>query len=76
MLSSFLNGILIRSLGIGKLLSLSCAATACGLFVYAHTNNWLVFVTFAIINGLGAGAIDASINTYVAKYHSSRMMQW
>ena len=76
MLSSFLNGILIRSLGIGKLLSLSCAATACSLFVYAQTNNWLVFVTFAVINGMGAGAIDASINTYVAKYHSSRMMQW
>ena len=76
MLSSFLNGILIRSLGIGRLLSLSCAATASSLFVYAQTNNWLVFVTFTVINGLGAGAIDASINTYVAKYHSSRMMQW
>jgi fucose permease len=31
---------------------------------------------FATISGLGAGAIDAGINTYVAKYHSSRMMQW
>jgi len=30
----------------------------------------------SVISGLGTGAIDAGINTYVAKYHSSRMMQW
>ena len=76
MLSSFLNGMLMRRLGIGKLLSLSCAATASSLFVYASTSDWWIFVMFATISGLGAGAIDAGINTYVAKYHSSRMMQW
>ena len=76
MLSSFLSGVLMRRLGIGKLLSLSCATTAGSLFVYASTSNWWIFVMFAVISGLGAGAIDAGINTYVAKYHSSRMMQW
>ena len=76
MLSSFLSGVLMRRLGIGKLLSLSCAATAGSLFVYASTSNWWIFVMFAVISGLGAGAIDAGINTYVAKYHSSRMIQW
>jgi len=76
MLSSFLSGMLMRRLGIGKLLSLSCAATASSLFVYASTSDWWIFVMFATISGLGAGAIDAGINTYVAKYHSSRMMQW
>ena len=34
------------------------------------------FRAFATISGLGAGAIDACINTYVAKYHNSSMMQW
>ena len=76
MLSSFLSGVLMRRLGIGKLLSLSCAATAGSLFVYAHTSSWWIFVMFSVISGLGTGAIDAGINTYVAKYHSSRMMQW
>ncbi len=76
MLSSFMSGVLMRRLGIGKLLSLSCAATAGSLFVYASTSNWWIFVMFATISGLGAGAIDAGINTYVAKYHNSRMMQW
>jgi len=76
MLSSFLSGLLIRHLGIGELLSLSCAAMAGTLLVYAVTPLWWVFVIFSAVGGLGAGAIDAGINTYIAKYHSSRMMQW
>jgi fucose permease len=46
------------------------------LLVYAVTPLWWVFVIFSAVGGLGAGAIDAGINTYIAKYHSSRMMQW
>jgi fucose permease len=76
MLSSFWSGILIRHLGIGGLLSLSCAAMAGTLLVYAVTPLWWVFVIFSAVGGLGAGAIDAGINTYIAKYHSTRMMQW
>ena len=76
MLSSFLSGLLIRHLGIGGLLSLSCAAMAGTLLVYAVTPLWWVFVIFSAVGGLGAGAIDAGINTYIAKYHSTRMMQW
>jgi fucose permease len=76
MLSSFLSGLLIRHLEIGALLSLSCAAMAGTLLVYAVTPLWWIFVIFSAVGGLGAGAIDAGINTYIAKYHSSRMMQW
>ena len=76
MFSGFLSGVLLRQLGLGWLLSLSCAASASSLFVYAHTPYWWMFVMFSMIGGLGAGAIDAGINTYVAKCHSERMMQW
>ena len=76
MLSSFFSGVLMRRLGIGGLLSLSCAATASTLLVYAVTPVWWLFVIFAAVGGLGAGAIDAGINTFVAKHHSTRMMQW
>ena len=76
MLSSFFSGVLTRRLGIGGLLSLSCAATASALCVYAVTPVWWLFVTFAAVGGLGAGAIDAGINTYVAQRHSAKTMQW
>jgi len=75
-LSSFFSGALVRKLGIGGLLSLSCAATASALFVYSVTPFWFLFAAAAIMGGLGAGAIDAGINTYVAQNHSERMMQW
>lgn len=76
MLSSFFSGVLIRRLGVGGLLSLSCAATASALFVYASTPVWWLFVMFAAVGGLGAGAIDAGINTFVVTHHSTKIMQW
>jgi len=45
MLSSFLSGVLMRRLGIGKLLSLSCTATASTLFVYAWPRQALCLFT-------------------------------
>ena len=76
MLSCFFSGALTRHLGIGRLLSLSCALTATALLVYVTTPVWWLFVLFAAVGGLGAGAIDAGINTFVAKHHSTRIMQW
>ena len=76
MIASFFSGLIIRYLGIGMLLSISCGATACSLFVFSQTKFWLIFVIFSFVCGLSAGAIDSAINTYVAKFHSSSMMQW
>ncbi|MBI9098767.1 MAG: MFS transporter [Spirochaetaceae bacterium] len=76
MVSSFFSGALVRRLGIGGLLSLSCGATATALMIYSITPLWGLFVIAASLGGLGAGAIDAGINTYVEKNHSERMMQW
>jgi len=75
-LSSFFSGALVRRLGIGGLLSLSCGATATALLIYSITPFWFLFAAAATLGGLGAGAIDAGINTYVARNHSERMMQW
>lgn len=76
MISSFFSGVLIRRLGIGGLLSISCAATGLALLVYAFTPVWWLFVCFTTVGGIGAGAIDAGINTFVAKHYSTRLMQW
>ena len=75
-LSSFFSGVLVRKLGIGGLLSISCGATGATLLIYAVTPVWWLFVVAATLGGLGAGAIDAGINTYVAQNHGERMMQW
>lgn len=75
-LSGFVNGALVRRLGVGGLLALSCALTSTALLIYSVTPLWPLFVTAALLGGLGAGAIDAGINTYVEHHYSERMMQW
>ncbi len=75
-LSSFFSGTFVRLLGLGGLLSISCFITASALLIYSFTPFWILFVLSSMLGGVGAGAIDAGINTYVAGNHSERMMQW
>ena len=61
---------------MGALLALSCLATAVSLLGYALTPWWGIMVALGGLSGLGAGAIDAGVNTYAATPYSTRMMNW
>lgn len=74
--SSFLSGPLIARLGVGKVLAASCAMTGVGLIGYTLVPAWWMMVLLGVLAGLGAGAIDAGLNTYVAAYFSEGLMQW
>ncbi|WLD58801.1 MFS transporter [Salinispirillum sp. LH 10-3-1] len=76
MSSSFFSGVLVRWLGIGMLLALSCAATGLALLGYTLAPGLAVVVLLGVVAGAGAGAIDAGLNTYVAEHHSPALMQW
>lgn len=76
MLSSFLSGKIISRLGVGGTLAASCALTASALLGYTLTPSWWMMVSLAVASGLGAGAIDAGINTYVASHFGEGLMQW
>jgi fucose permease len=76
LLSSFSSGRIIARLNVGSLLALSCLATAVSLLGYALTAWWWMMVALGGLAGLGAGAIDAGLNTYVATHHSARMVNW
>lgn len=75
-ISSFTSGQLIARLGVGRLLSISCLLTASALVGYTLVPQWWMMVLLGIAAGLGAGAIDAGLNTYVAAHFSERTMQW
>ncbi|MGI9255760.1 MAG: MFS transporter [Salinispira sp.] len=75
MVSSFFNSILLRRFGVGKLLAMSCAATGGTQLMYGLSPLWPLFIAVAFIGGLGAGAIDAGLNTYVARRYSESVMQ-
>jgi fucose permease len=76
LLSSFSSGRLLARLHVGSLLALSCLATAASLLGYALTPWWWLLVALGVLAGLGAGAIDAGLNTYVAMHYSARMVNW
>ena len=74
--SSFLNGPLIARWGVGKVLATSCAMTGAALLGYTLVPAWWMMVLLGILGGLGAGAIDAGLNTYVAAHFGEGLMQW
>ncbi len=76
MTSSFLNGILISRMGVGRLLAASCFITGLALIGYTFVPAWWVIVMLGVCAGLGAGAIDAGLNTYVAAHFGEDLMQW
>jgi len=76
MTSSFLSGALIARMGVGNLLAVSCAFTGSALIGYTLVPAWWMMVLLGVVAGLGAGAIDAGLNTYVAAHFGEGLMQW
>lgn len=76
LISSFFNGKLIARLGVGGLLAASCALTGLALLGYTLVPAWWMMVLLGVATGLGAGGIDAGLNTYVAANFGEGLMQW
>lgn len=76
LVSSFSSGRVLARIGVGWLLVLSCLATAVSLLGYSGAPLWAAMVTLGLLAGLGAGAIDAGLNTYAAEQFSPRTMNW
>ncbi len=74
--SSFLNGWLVRRLGVGRLLGLSSLLTCSALLGYTLCPWWPLMPALALLAGLGAGAIDAGLNAWVEAHLAPHMMQW
>src|SRR5512139_982106 len=76
MTSSFFSGFLLARVGVGRMLAGSCFLTGFALIGYTFVPQWWMMVLLGVFAGLGAGAIDAGLNTYVAANFSERVMQW
>ena len=75
-LSSIVSSRVLKRFGTGPVTALSVALTALALFgFFLAPSFWWLFVA-AIPLGLGAGAVDAGLNAYVAEHYESRHMSW
>ena len=74
--ASFASGYLLRKMGVGGLLAASCGLTGLTLLSYTFVPAWWMMALLGLFGGLGAGAIDAGLNTYVAANFTEGLMQW
>lgn len=75
-ISSLFSGVLIRRMGTGKLTLVSVLMTALALLGYSFSQNYLWLCIIAFPLGLGAGAVDAALNDFVARNFAARHMNW
>ena len=75
-ISGLMSDWLTRKLGAGLVTAISVAMTAVALFGFSVTKSFLPLCFWAIPYGLGAGAVDAALNNYVALHYASRHMSW
>lgn len=75
-ISSLMSDRLTRKLGAGLVTACSVGLTAIALFGFSVSGSFWMLCLWGIPYGLGAGAIDAALNNYVALHYSSRHMSW
>ena len=75
-ISSLFSDKLTQKLGAGLVTAISVLMTAAALLGFSMTDSFYLLCVFAVPYGLGAGAVDAALNNYVAVHYASRHMSW
>lgn len=75
-LSSLLSDRLTRRFGASLVTACSVTLTAGALLGFSVSRSAQELCLWAIPYGLGAGAVDAALNNYVALHFSARHMSW
>ncbi len=74
--SGLMSERLTKKFGTAAVTIVSVIFTATSLFGFSTANELYQMCLWAIPYGLGAGAIDAALNNYVALRYSSKHMSW
>ncbi|WP_206188229.1 sugar MFS transporter [Sanguibacter sp. HDW7] len=74
--SSLLSARLTSRFGTGLVTAASVATTAAALVGFATSDSFWMLCIWAVPYGLGAGAVDAALNNYVALHYAARHMNW
>ena len=74
--SSLNSAYLIRRFGTGRLTAFSVVLTAAALMGMSAAPGYAALLLLSIPLGLGAGAVDAALNNYVALHCEAKHMNW
>ncbi len=75
-ISGLMSEMVIRRFGAGLVTAVSVLMTAAALFGFSVSKSFMPLCFWSIPYGLGAGAVDAALNNYVALHYSARNMNW
>ena len=75
-LASLLSDRLTFRFGAARVTACSVVATAVALLGFSRATQFWMLVAWAVPLGLGAGAVDAALNNFVALHFSSKHMSW
>ncbi|HEY0945883.1 MAG TPA: MFS transporter [Opitutaceae bacterium] len=74
--SGFSSGRLVGRFNTGPVVLASCLLTGAALVLLSRAQTLASLLLAAVPLGLGAGAVDASLNGYVARHYTGRHMNW
>jgi fucose permease len=74
--SSLFSSRLAHRMGTGAVTVASVAMTAIALLGFSRSDSFIKLCLWAIPYGLGAGSVDAVLNSFVALHYKSRHMSW
>ena len=75
-ISALLSPIMIKRFHTKWIVIVSIFLTVMGLIGFSISTSYAMLFVFAVPYGMGAGAIDASVNHYVAKNYSGSVMNF
>ena len=75
-ISALISPRMIRGFHTKWIVIVSIALTVMGLIGFSFSTSYAMLFVFVIPYGLGAGAIDASVNHYVANNYSGSVMNF
>ena len=75
-ISSFFSGTVIYHLKTGLTTFLSVFLTAVAIWGFSKSSSLMEFCLWAVPYGLGAGAVDAALNNYVALHYKASHMNF
>ena len=74
--SSLMSVRVVERFGTGRVTVASVALTAAALVGFSQSQAFWQLCLWAVPYGLGAGAVDAALNAYVAVHYESQHMSW
>lgn len=74
--SSLASERITRRFSPGTVTAVSVGLTAVALLGFSFSGSFWMLCLWAVPYGLGAGAVDAALNNYVALHYAARHMNW